>query len=252
MDVIALFVTDPQSPLLEEPGEDPLDDAAVFSQSASMGGVSFCNLRNDPLGSQGFANFFLGIVSPIRIQLSWPFAPSTARALDGRDRIHQWNRQLGVMDIGSGMDHRERDPFAIADEMPFRAVFPTIRGIGASFRPPKIARTELLSTTALDQSIRSAKPNSSSKTCQTFCQTPETCQSRSRRQQVMPLPHPSSGGSNSQAVLVRATNKMPVRANRSDTRGRPPLGRGFSGGRRGLILSHKPSGSKGLAIAGPP
>ena len=252
MDVIALFVTYPQSPLLEEPGEDALDDAAVFSQSASMGGVSLCYLRNDPLGSQGSANLFLGIVGPVGIQLSWLFAPSTARALDGWDRIHQWNRQLGIMDICSGLDHRERDPFAIADEMPFRAVFPTIRGIGASFRPPKRARTELLSTTALDQSIRSANPSSSSKTCQTFCQTPETCQSRSRRQQVMPLPHPSSGGSNSQAVPVRATKRMPVRANRSETRGRPPLGLAFSGGRRGLILSHKPSGSKGLAISGPP
>ena len=57
MDVIALFVMDPQSPLLEEPSEGPIDNAAVFSQSASMGGVSFCNLRNDPLGSQGPANF---------------------------------------------------------------------------------------------------------------------------------------------------------------------------------------------------
>ncbi len=88
MDVIALFVTYPQSPLVEEPDEDALDNAAVFSQSASMGGVFFCNLRNDPLGSQGSANLFLGIVGPAGIQLSWVFAPSTARALDGRDRIH--------------------------------------------------------------------------------------------------------------------------------------------------------------------
>lgn len=252
MDVITLLVTNPKSSLLEEPSKDPFDDAAVFSQTAPVGCVPSCDPGNDPLGPEGPANLFLGIIGSVRIQLHWPFAPSTARAFDGRNRIHQWHRQLGVMDIGPGLDHRERDPLAIADEMPFRAVFPAIRGIGASFRPPKSARTELLSTTALDQSIRSAKPNSSSRTCQTFCQIPETCQSLSRRQQVMPLPHPSSAGSSSQAVPVRATNKMPVKANRSDTRGRPPLGRGFSGGRRGLILSHNPSGSRGLPISGPP
>jgi hypothetical protein len=212
MDVITLLVTNPKSPLLEEPGEDAFDDAAVLSQSATVFGVSLCDPWNYSLGSEGSSNFLVSIVSPIRIKLDWPFAPSSARALNGWNSLHQGNRQLGVMDIGPGLNHRERDPFAIADDMPFRAVFPTIRGIGASFRPPKSARTELLSTTALDQSIRSAKPSSSSRTCHTFCQTPETCQSRRRRQQVIPLPHPSSGGSNSQAVPVRATNRMPVRA----------------------------------------
>jgi hypothetical protein len=251
MDVITLLVTNSKSSLVEEPSEDSLDDTAVLSQTASMGCVPSCDSCNDPFGSQGPANLFLGIIGSVRIQLHWPLAPSTARAFDGRNRIHQRYCQLGVMDIGPGLDHRERDPLAIADEMPFRAVFPAILGIGASFRPPISARTELLSTTALDQSIRSAKPNSSSRTCQTFCQAPETCQSLSRRQQVMPLPHPSTGGSNSQAVPVRAT-KLPVRAERSDTLERPPLGRGGSGSKRGLILSHKPSGSRGFAISGPP
>ena len=63
--------------------------------------------------------------------------------------------------------------------------------------PKKSARTELLSTTALDQSIWSAKSNSSSRTCQTFCQTPETYQSLRCRHLVMPFPHPSPGGSSS-------------------------------------------------------
>jgi hypothetical protein len=125
------------------------------------------------------------------------------------------------MDIGPGLDHRERDPLAIADEDAFSNRFSRDPWDWGQFSPPKSARTELLSTTALDQSIRSAKPKSSSRTCLTFCQTPETCQSLSRRQQVMPLPHPSSAGSSSQAVPVRATNK-----NASQT----PLGRGFSGG----------------------
>ena len=168
-------------------------------------------------------NLFLGILGSVRTQFHWPFAPCTARAFNGRNRIHQWSCQLKVMDIGPGLVYRKRDPLVIADEMPFRTIFLAIRGLGASFRPPK-KRPHRTAVTALDQSIRSAKPNSSNRTCQTFCQTPETCQSRSHRQQAMPLPHPSSGGSNSQAVPVRATKRMPVRAKRSDTLGRPPLG----------------------------
>jgi len=252
MDVITLLVTNPKSSLLEEPSKDPFDDSAVFSQTAPVGCVPSCDPGNDPLGPEGPANLFLGIIGSVRIQLHWPFAASTARAFDGRNRIHQWHRQLGVMDIGPGLDHRERDPLAIADDMPIRPVFAAIRGIGASLRPPKRARTELLSTTALDQSILSANPNSSRSAFQTFCQTPATCQSRRRRQQVMPLPQPNSGGNSSHAVPVLATNRIPVRARRSGTRGRPPLGFRLTGGRRGLILSHSSSVKRGLAISGPP
>ena len=88
MDVITLLVTNPKSSLLEEPSEDSLDDAAVFSQTASMGCVPSCDPGNDPLGPEGPANLFLGIIGSVRIQLHWPFAPSTARAFDGRNRIH--------------------------------------------------------------------------------------------------------------------------------------------------------------------
>ena len=99
MDVITLLVTNTKSPLLEEPSEDPLDDTAVLSQTASMGFVPSCDSWNDPFGPKGPANLFLGIIGSVRIQLDWPFAPSTALALDGRNRIHQWYRQLGVMNI---------------------------------------------------------------------------------------------------------------------------------------------------------
>jgi hypothetical protein len=68
----------------------------------------------------------------------------------------------------------------------------------------------------------------------------------------MPLPHPSSGGKSSQAVPVRATNRIPVNARRSGTRGRPPFGRGFSGGKSGCIISQSASVSSGLGIFDPP
>ena len=43
MDIIAFFIPDPESSLLEQPGEHTLDDAAVCSQAASMFDISICN-----------------------------------------------------------------------------------------------------------------------------------------------------------------------------------------------------------------
>jgi hypothetical protein len=133
--------------------------------------------------------------------------------------------------------------------MPLRAVFPTVGGIGASLRPPKTARTEQLSKIALDQSISPASPSSSKSSRQTFSHTPAACQSRRRRQHVMPLPQPNSCGRYSQAQPVRKTNKMPVSARRFSMGGRPPLGLGFAGGSSGSIRSHNSSVSSGLAIS---
>src|SRR6266699_597779 len=48
---------------------------------------------------------------------------------------------------------------------------------------------------------------------------------------------------------LRRTNRMPLRTARSGRRGRPPLGFGFGGVKRGSITSHKPSGSRAVRIA---
>ena len=64
-------------------------------------------------------------------------------------------------------------------------------------------------------------------------QTPAWYQSRSLRQHLIPLPHPISAGKYSQGMPVFSTNRIPASAARSDTRGRPPLGFGGSGGSSG-------------------
>jgi hypothetical protein len=99
-----------------------------------------------------------------------------------------------------------------------------------------------------DQSIWSASPRRSSKTRCRRSQTPARCQSRRRRQQVMPEPHPISWGSISQGMPLCKTNRMPVRALRSGTRGRPPRGLGGSGGSNGSMTSQSASERRGLAM----
>jgi hypothetical protein len=74
------------------------------------------------------------------------------------------------------------------------------------------------------------------------------CQSRNRRQHVIPDPHASSRGSICHGMPPRRTKTMPVRHARSGTRGRPPFGRGGELGRSGSTRSHNASESSAAAI----
>jgi hypothetical protein len=96
--------------------------------------------------------------------------------------------------------------------------------------------------------MRSASPSRSKKTLWRRSQTPAFCQSRRRRQQVIPEPQPICGGNISQGMPVMSTNRMPVRTARSGMGGRPPLGRGFCGGSKGSMALHNSSETIGLAI----
>ena len=252
MDVFSFFVTYTKSAEFEQPTEDPLDDTAMNAQPTAVFRATLGDERLDAALAQGHADFAFGVVGAIGERRIGPFAATAARTLDRWNRIYERDRGLRIVDVRAGVRDRQRRPLTIAGNMPLRAIFTAIGGIGAGLRPPKSARTEQLSITTFDQSISSASPSSSSSTRQIFSHTPAACQSRNRRQQVMPDPQPSSWGKYSQVQPVRSTNKMPVSACRSDTRGRPPLGLARSCGNNGSIRSHNSSASSGLAIGVPP
>jgi hypothetical protein len=131
----------------------------------------------------------------------------------------------------------------------FAAQFRAIRGIGTRFFPPHTARTDPESTTALDQSSWSVARSSASSSSWSFCQTPAACHSANRRQQVMPDPQPISCGSISQGIPVLSTKTMPVRAARSQTRGRPPRGCGLWTGISGSTFDHNSSLTNSFAMS---
>jgi hypothetical protein len=99
--------------------------------------------------------------------------------------------------------------------------------------------------------MRAAAPRRSSSARCSRAHTPAACQSRSRRQQVGPLPKPAAVGSRFHGIPVRSTNRIPFSA-----AGRPParpLGAGGAGGSSGrdhgpqlsdtsAFISHPPSG----------
>ena len=249
MNVVAFLVAESQPTLDEEPEEYAFDHTTMFAQPTAVFHSAFGDERLNAAIAQGLADFVFGVVGPVGKQLFGTATTPSSGALNGRNSIDQRDGWPRIVDVRARVLDRQRNALAIADDMPLRAVLAAVRGIGTSLCPPKTARTEQLSTTALDQSIASATPNSSSKTRHTFSQTPAKCQSRRRRQQVIPQPQPISSGKYSQGHPLRNTNKMPVRACRSGTRGRPPLGLGGSGGSKGLRRSHNSSVSSGLAIS---
>lgn len=106
-----------------------------------------------------------------------------------------------------------------------------------------------LSTAARCQSILSAAFSSASRIACSLSHTPARCHSPIRRQQVIPLPQPISGGRSCQAMPVLSTNRMPVRHLRSSIRGRPPRRLGGFLGISGSIRSHNASETIGWAMA---
>jgi hypothetical protein len=252
MDIVTLLIPHPQASLVEEPGKGCFDNVAVLPESAAMFGVALGDPGCHSALTQGLTNLFLRVVGAIREHFIWMLTGPAPPLLDARNPIHQGNGHLRIVNVGSRVRDGQRSPLPIHNHVAFRSVFAPIRGIRASFRPPKRARTEQLSIAEVDQSIALACPNSSSITCQIFCQTPAACQSRRRRQQVMPQPQPISRGRYSQGVPVLSTNRIPVRHAWSATGGRPPWGLGGFGGRCGSMRSHNSSVSSGLAIATSP
>jgi len=81
-------------------------------------------------------------------------------------------------------------------------------------------------------------------------QTPARSHSNRRRQHVLPEPHPISRGNICHGNPPRSTNRMPVSAARSETRGRPPRrGAGRRGfGSNGSRRAHSASSKRGCAM----
>jgi hypothetical protein len=175
-----------------------------------------------------------------------PTAP--AWQAHGRNGVDCRFELLGVMDIGPRDSHCQWYAVTVNHDMPLRAQFATIRRILARVFPPG-AGTLGLSSDAHVQSIRPAScSRCRSVRCKRF-HTPARCQSRKRRQQVIPLPQPNSCGSISHGMPDCKTKTMPVKAARSAVwRGRPPFGFRGSGGRSGAMISHSASLINGVLM----
>lgn len=250
MNIQASLVANGQPPEVVEPCKRTLHHPTMPAELFAALDTASSNTRSDAPLSE-CCPVSLRVISLVGVQLmgsSARSAPSLHTSLDGRDGINHHLQRLGVMNVGTSTSHREGNSCSADHNMALRAWFALIRRIRPCSLAPFLARTVAESREARDQSISPSACNLSSNTLCSFSHTPAWCQSRSLRQQVIPLPQPISCGSISHCKPVLSTNKIPVSAARSEMRGLPPLGLGGARGKSGAITSHSSSESNGLAI----
>jgi hypothetical protein len=251
MDVGATLVADGEAAEAGEPGERALDNPTVAPQALGTVDAAPGDARHDPAVAAGpvAGGVVVGLVG---VELGGP-APRPPAALSDRPhRIQHRREHAAVVPVGGAQAQAERDAVRVDQEMTLAARTAAIGWVRACLLAPLLAATAALSSAQRDQSMAFARPSRSSRTRCSWTQTPAICQSRSRRQQVMPDPQPISLGSISQGIPDFSTNRMPVSAARSRTGGRPPFGRGRHGGKRGASSAHSASGTSGLTMPDQP
>jgi hypothetical protein len=162
---------------------------------------------------------------------------------DRGDGINEGEQLRRIVGVGGRKVDGQGDTVSIHHQMVLGAGLAAVNRVRPGSLAPLLARTLKESTLARLQSMAASSPSQLSSLSCSRCQTPASCQSRKRRQQVVPLPQPSSFGKSRHGQPVRNAKTMPQRAARSGTRGRPPLGFGGSLGSRGATASQSSSGT---------
>lgn len=253
MEISPALVAHRQPTEAREPRQRSLDHPAMPSEPLARVDAAAGDAREDATLAAGGTTTWV-IVPFVGMQLGGtPTRPTTpVSGLPERwNGIEHSRQQLRVMDVGRRESHRQGDTSGVDHNMALRPRFcplAAIRRIRPGRFAPLLAGTLAESSDARDQSSLSASARRWSRVWCKRSHTPTCCQSRSRRQQVIPLPQPSSCGSISQAIPLLSTNSMPVNAARSLMRGRPPLGLDGSWGSSGSITAHSSSLASGLLI----
>lgn len=247
MDIGATFVADGQPPEAIEPGQGAFHHPAMATQA--LAGVDALPGNADPDVPLGeCAATARNVVGLVGMQLVRAFAAVAVGLRDGGNGIKHLLKDRRLVLVGWGRELGQRPPAPFGQNMPFGARFAAVSGVGTDEVAPLLAGMLAQSSEARLQSIWPTAPSRSSKVRCSASQTPASCQSRSRRQQVIPEPHPISWGSSSQGMPLLSTKMMPVKQARSGTRGRPPWGLGGSGGSSGATIAHNSSLTSGLAM----
>jgi hypothetical protein len=192
-DVQATFIADGEAPEPAEPGQRPLDDPPIAAEPLAALDPTPGDPGRDAASVQRLAAV-REVMPLVGVQLGRPL-PWPADALPyRRHRLDQRLEELAVVPVCLCEEEGERDPVAVDEEVPLAAGPAAIRRVRSDRLAPFFAANDALSTAARLQSMAFALPRRSSSTRCSRAQTPAACQSRKRRQQVMPEPQPISLG----------------------------------------------------------
>lgn len=247
VDVESPFVAGGKTAEPADPGEGAFNHPPVAAEFLAGLDAATGNSRLDPTlaTSTAAAPMVIGFVG---MQLVWPSSRTTTLARDCRNSVQQLFERHTVMDVGPCQKEGKRDAPPIGDKVTFGAGSAAIRRVRTCGTSPLFAAMDALSMQARLQSIRSASRSRRSSSPYRRSHTPAACQSRNRRQQVTPEPHPISMGSISQGMPVRSTNRMPVSAARAEIGGRPPFSRKGADGNKGSMICQSSSETRGESI----
>ena len=107
---------------------------------------------------------------------------------DGWNGVEQRDELSRIVGVGGRKTHRQRNTAPIHHEVVLGAELAAVGRVRPGRLAPLLARTLRLSTLARDQSRTASSPSQFNSLVCSFSQTPASCQSRNRLQQVMPLP----------------------------------------------------------------
>jgi len=247
VDVHPTLITDAQPTELVQPTQSPFHDPAIPPQPTAMFGMATSNVRCRAHVLKG-RSMRLGIIRAIRIQFFKTIPWRANFTLDRGDIIDQGQQFGDIMLVGRGGVADDGNAISVRQQMMFRAGFSTVYRAGTRFFAPPTARIVALSTAQRPKSIWSAFRRWANRIWWILRHTPAACQSRKRRQQVMPEPQPISWGSISQGMPEMRTNRMPVKQARADKGLRPGwvFRRGLTG-MCGSMRLHNSSEISGLA-----
>jgi hypothetical protein len=246
MDVLASFIANGETAEAVEPRQGALHHPAISSQALADVHAAAGNPGHDG-APPAFRAAATMVISLVGVQFGRAASRATGSMPHRRHGIERGCEHQAVVPVSPTQADPERCACPVDHNMALRARFAAIRRVRAGGCAPFLAAMDEESSAARLQSSLLASARRSSRMRCRRVHTPATCQSRSRRQHVMPE-QPISAGSISQGMPERRTKMMPAKAARSSTRGRPPLGLAGSGGRSGSIAAHRAWGTRGLAM----
>src|SRR5215218_7372279 len=136
MYVVPPLVAHLQPPGAIEPRERPFHNPPVASQPLA----GFDAPSGYPRGYAPLPERLAAageVVALVCVQLLGALARAAAGFADRLDGIHGLFQDLGVVDVGSRVDHRERDASPVDHNMALRARFALIRRIRSGFLAPR-------------------------------------------------------------------------------------------------------------------
>lgn len=178
------------------------------------------------------------VVALVGVQFIGTASGSATEARHARNNVDERLEHYRIVAIRLRDSQRQGHASAVDNQMTLAAEFAPICRVRPGPFAPRGLDTDAPSMLARFQSIWSCSRRRLSRARCNRSQRPSGCQSLNRRQHVIPLPKPSSCGKSSHGIPVCRTNKMPFRAARSSTRGRPPFAEGAATGHSGSSAIH--------------